>query len=361
VTSTLLTLVLPFALNTTQALPTPQLLIRVNGERIVVDSTNTIQLKTSDHLLVMDTLTAIAAETYAYELTSRGFDRAASYSDLKAGTYFLQFYRCTDGLPALPQPLQIVVKSDHTWWYIPAFVLYLVLLTGGATYAITVNRLRASSKIDKMRKQWTDRLHTNLGGDLLGAFGRVALAQQDLQSLQFSVQNNLAKARAILGGMERKLRFVFDLIDPTKNSVQTVLNNLHWHAQECFSMKNIALDYQNHLPENAVLKIDLARMEKLDLIVTECVNNIYKHAEATQASIHIRREGKALWFRICDNGKGFDWQAKLNEPCNGDGNGNGGRIGLKSLFTLAKEGLMDLKMQSAPGEGTCVTITVPEL
>ncbi len=283
------------------------------------------------------------------------------FTDLKSGTYTLESYLQKENELILLDTLKIIVKKDNTWWYIPAFVLYLLVLSGAAVYAITISKVRNASKIYTMRSEWTNRLHTDLGGDLLGVSGRIVMAQQELQSLVFNVQNNLVKAQDILRGIERKLRFVFDLIDPKKNSLQTVLNDLHWHAQECFAMKNIQLDYQNELSDTEILKIDLTRIEKLGLIAKELVNNSYKHSEATHAIIHIKREKKGLQLEISDNGKGFDWKDKLNEPDDHNGNNKGGRIGMKSLFSLAKEGLMDFQFQSEPGKGTRASIFVPEL
>lgn len=285
----------------------------------------------------------------------------AFFPGLKSGTYTLESYLHKGQELVLLDSIKVIVKKDNTWWYIPAFVLYLLILTSAAVYAITISKVRNASKIYTLRSEWTNRLHTDLGGDLLGVSGRIVMAQQELQSLVFNVQNNLAKAQDILRGIERKLRFVFDLIDPKKNSLQTVLNDLNWHAQECFALKNIQLDYQNELSDTEILKIDLTRIEKLGLIAKELVNNSYKHSEATHAIIHIKREKKGLQLEISDNGKGFDWKDKLNEPDDHNGNNKGGRIGLKSLFSLAKEGLMDFQLHSEPGKGTRATIFAPEL
>lgn len=283
------------------------------------------------------------------------------FPDLKSGNYTLEYCINRGGELILLTTLNITVKKDNTWWYIPAFVLYLLILTSAAVYAITISKVRNASKIYTLRSEWTNRLHTDLGGDLLGVSGRIVMAQQELQSLVFNVQNNLVKAQDILRGIERKLRFVFDLIDPKKNSLQTVLNDLQWHAQECFALKNIQLDYQNELSDTEILKIDLTRIEKLGLIAKELVNNSYKYSEATHATICIKREKKGLRLEISDNGKGFDWQAKLKEPNDKNGKNQGGRIGLKSLFSLAKEGLMDFQFQSEPGKGTYASIFAPEL
>jgi len=41
-------------------------------------------------------------------------------------------------------------------------------------------------------------------------------------------------------------------------------------------------------------------------IAQECVNNIVKHSNATEAGVRIKRIGAELRFSVWDNGKGFD-------------------------------------------------------
>ncbi len=285
----------------------------------------------------------------------------AIYTNLTPGIYTLFISHCTEQAFISTSRLDLIVTKDNTWIYLPAFILYLLLLSSAAVYVITVNRMRSRYKIHTMRSEWTKRLHTDLGGDLLGVSGRITMAQQELRRLIFSTQNNLAKAQIILQGIERKLRFIFDLIDPNKNSLQTVLNDVHWHAQECFALKGIQLDYRNDLPENDLVKIDLARIEKLGLILKELVNNCYKHANASLFVMHIQRIRKGIRIHVLDNGQGFDLAAKLNEPDQTNGQSNGGRIGLKSLFSLAKDGLMDFEMHATVGNGVVVTMFLPEM
>jgi len=363
--------------------PPPELLVLVNNKRITIQD-NTLQLKASDQLTIFDTISLLSSTTYFYKLDNKEIHlkdtSIALYTNLKSATYTFQAYKVSDGEASLTHPFKIIVKRNNTWWYVPAFMLYLLVLSGSAVYAITVNKVRNASKIYTLRSEWTNRLHTEVGGDLDAAAGRVKQAQKELKKiysrlqelwakanlfveahLHAPVSTELLKALDIFEEIERKLRFVFDLIDPKKDSLQTVLNDLDQCAKNKFAMKDIQLDYQNSLLDHEILKIDLTRIEKLGLITKEVINNIYKHSEATHTSIHIKRENKGLWMQIMEDGKGFDLPAKLNEPDNHDGNGNGGRIGLKSLFSLAKDGLIDFDMWSEPGSGTRTTIFVPEL
>ena len=81
-------------------------------------------------------------------------------------------------------------------------------------------------------------------------------------------------------------------------------------------------------------------------IVQECVNNILRHSQATQASIRIKRSAERLELTVHDNGRGFT-------P--GETNQGFGLAGIRERTQLLA-GKLDL--QSAPGHGTTITIVI---
>ena len=103
-------------------------------------------------------------------------------------------------------------------------------------------------------------------------------------------------------------------------------------------------------------------------IVQECVNNIVKHAQATEARVTIKkdtagREARAVTIKIEDNGRGFTPGAS-NYTGRTDGRGNGGDNLRRSGFGLS--GLSErvriiggqMTIESAPGSGTTITIRI---
>jgi signal transduction histidine kinase len=95
------------------------------------------------------------------------------------------------------------------------------------------------------------------------------------------------------------------------------------------------------------------------LIFKESVNNVLKHACATQVQIRFRLERERLELVVSDDGRGFDPFDSVTlsgeyEPSDGTG-GNG----LYSMRRRAIEmgGRFDLR--SKPGEGTTVTLSLP--
>jgi signal transduction histidine kinase len=83
-------------------------------------------------------------------------------------------------------------------------------------------------------------------------------------------------------------------------------------------------------------------------IVQECINNILKHSNATQASIVLRRSDLTLILEIKDNGQGL--------PTDHSSMAGFGMIGMRERAE-ALGGKLQLSTPS--GGGTCVIVTVP--
>lgn len=88
-------------------------------------------------------------------------------------------------------------------------------------------------------------------------------------------------------------------------------------------------------------------------IVQEALNNLVRHAQASNARVIIKRQTQRLAVRIEDNGKGFVAGAGTNyEP------GKGG-FGLIGIVERARIFGVQPVIQSAPGQGTVITLEIP--
>lgn len=84
-------------------------------------------------------------------------------------------------------------------------------------------------------------------------------------------------------------------------------------------------------------------------IIQEVLNNIVKHAQASEISFKITSKIGVQEIAITDNGRGFD---------TGLENGNVGGIGLKNIIERTKVIGAKLSLISQPGTGTTVLITL---
>jgi signal transduction histidine kinase len=100
----------------------------------------------------------------------------------------------------------------------------------------------------------------------------------------------------------------------------------------------------------ALPKLDPAAAEQALRIVQEALRNVEKHSRATDVRVFSEADAEALRISVRDNGVGFD-------PASA-GRANGSGFGLVSLNERARLANGQLTIDSAPGAGTCVTLTV---
>jgi signal transduction histidine kinase len=89
-------------------------------------------------------------------------------------------------------------------------------------------------------------------------------------------------------------------------------------------------------------------------LVQECVNNIIKHSGASEARVVIEREAQTVQITVADNGRGFTPEAATG----GRGEARRRGFGLTGLAERARLLGGSLLIQSAPGQGTTVKITL---
>jgi len=85
-------------------------------------------------------------------------------------------------------------------------------------------------------------------------------------------------------------------------------------------------------------------------IISEGLNNIAKHAEAGQAWLRLIQTDTDSKVEIEDDGQGFIVENALKKE------GSYGLLGIQERVELLKG---TLTIESAPGDGTCLTVLIP--
>lgn len=121
---------------------------------------------------------------------------------------------------------------------------------------------------------------------------------------------------------------------PLKEALNTLLDELR----------------QNH-PMTAVnahieAQVPLALEASIFRLIQEALNNVHKHAQATQVSVQIHSSKNLLLIEVSDNGIGF----------NGQGTGS---IGLRSMRERVQEAGGAWELRSEPGAGTTIKARFP--
>lgn len=95
-----------------------------------------------------------------------------------------------------------------------------------------------------------------------------------------------------------------------------------------------------------------AEEQSLFRIAQEALNNVVKHAQASQAHIRLHLS-EPFWMEIEDQGQGFDLRQAQ------DSGRAGGQVGLVSMGERAAEIGWSLQVITSPGAGTCIRVEKP--
>jgi PAS domain S-box-containing protein len=202
------------------------------------------------------------------------------------------------------------------------------------------------------RQRLAEILHDHLQQSLVGAkFGLESLIQR------FGGDDRLC----------RTLTHIEDAIDQALNASRSLTVELNPPALQHGSLVTLLRWLASWMKEKHGLVIDLDADGELDRTddevrvllfqaVRELLFNVVKHAKVNQAEVQVlTREKDRIWIVVTDDGVGFD-PAKLQGP-------SGIRTGL-GLFSIAERLELlggQLKIDSAPGKGTCMTLCVPAI
>src|SRR5690606_22717736 len=116
---------------------------------------------------------------------------------------------------------------------------------------------------------------------------------------------------------------------------------------EKYSNSNLHFEYLNTISNK---KRYPEKFEtRLYFIISELLNNIIKHSEATRAEVSLSESNNKLIIKITDNGKGFD----INDFNFVEG------FGLNQIKARINNLNGHFKVKSRTNEGTSIKITVP--
>ena len=255
--------------------------------------------------------------------------------------------------------VRIVPPFWQTWWFRIISALAVVGL-GAVVYRTRVRILedekrtqqefstRLISSQENERKRIAGELHDSLGQNLLVIRNRALMGLKDtglsIQARDQFDQISSVATQAIdeVRGISYGLRpYQLDRLGLTK-AIGSITSGLA--APVRFSMNVEPID-DEVTTEHAI---------HVYRIVQEGINNILKHARATEAQVSVRVESDTIRITISDNGKG----TRLEQP--GTTNSPGG-LGLAGISERAKilNGIMSV--ESKPGEGTTLTVVIPRL
>ena len=276
------------------------------------------------------------------------------YTNIRGGDYSFVLAQLNDGkLDTLSMlPIRVASTIVEEALFYPSLIFSLLLIFASIIYLWLSYNFRQKIKIQGLRNQIASDLHDEVGSTLssiavLSKVLRRNIATKTPESLPVLDKILLTSRETIIN-----LRDTVWAINPANDSFEKLMSKMRSYANEMILGEEIQLNYHNVFESeksHKVLNISMEQRRNIYLMFKECVHNIVKHAKATAVDIDITMQGDLIRIFIKDNGQGFDLQSEK------EGNG------LENLKRRAKECFIDLDIQSAPQNGTIVTMLVPEL
>jgi signal transduction histidine kinase len=206
-------------------------------------------------------------------------------------------------------------------------------------------RVERQHALEAERSRIARDLHDDLGSSLTEIGVLASTGQRP-----HGDENNYSKLFRAIASRARGLIAALDVIvwavDPEDNSLQSLADYLSGFASEYLSHSGVACRFKVPVTFPAVTLGGQVRHELL-MAVKESLNNIVRHANATEVEVHITVVDDTLEIVLADDGVGFENTAGR------DGHG------LKNLAARLQKLGGSCLVESRPGAGTTVSIRLP--
>ena len=313
---------------------------------------------------------AYMLEGFNRQWTLAGLKREATYTNIGPGEYLFRMKGSNnDGVwNETGTSLRIIITPPWwgTWWF-RSIVILGFLSIGPIIYFRRVSTLKKKNlqqqefsrqlieSQEQERKRIAAELHDSVGQDLLIIKNKLLYeteneSQQRTSGLQ-DVIEYISKSLKNVREISRNLRPIqLDQLGLTA-ALESVIETVAESSRINFTTQIDNID--NTLTKEN--EINLFR------IVQECLNNILKHSQATEASIEIKKNVETLVVTVKDNGIGIEASSRPQpaRPAGGRPVGNEMRgFGMSSMKERAHILGGELRIDSKVGEGTVVVIRI---
>lgn len=212
-------------------------------------------------------------------------------------------------------------------------------------FALSRGRIKRRKDLEALRQRIASDLHDDIGSNLSSIALLAELGKTEVDDPELVIEE-LSDIKATADKTIESMRDIVWLIRPGEETWTQLLARFRETASKLLRGHEYTFTVEGEGHDDR-LPLDFKR--DLFLFYKEVLNNIVRHAAAKNVSISIDCRRQPLHIRITDDGKGYD---NLDE---GFGEGNG----LRNLRMRAQSIGGNVRMQSAPGEGTTVQLNVP--
>jgi signal transduction histidine kinase len=167
---------------------------------------------------------------------------------------------------------------------------------------VVKRKARRNQKLNEVRNKIAYEMHQDIGNDLNALVYKIKnwhakngnVANEEFAQLERSTIQVITKVNDIVWSLNSE-----------KNNLKALQNHLINYAEETLANANLVftINAVKNMPSRL---LELETKKHIYLVFKEAINNIVKHAHATEVDIEFKYHLRKLHISIADNGKGFD-------------------------------------------------------
>jgi signal transduction histidine kinase len=246
--------------------------------------------------------------------TDAGDTRVAFYNKLPPGHYRFQVEAGNedDVWSKTGSVLAVAVQPQfwQTWWFRTAVVLVILGLIAAVVRYLSTQKLQRQLQalkqqevLEKERSRIARDLHDQLGANLT----RVALLGEMVETDKHSPEEVVAHAQQISQAARDTTHSLDEIVwavNPSNDTLDGLVTYACKYAQEYFALAGVR--YRAEVPPQLPsVVIPPEVRHNVFLAFKEAVNNVVKHAQASEARIRLRLQPGNFTLEIEDDGRGI--------------------------------------------------------
>jgi len=284
-------------------------------------------------------------------------NRVANYSKLQPGTYQFEVTACNeDGVWSSQPAALMVIVQPALWqkgWFRGLIAAGVLAAIAGLVYYFSTQtlqrqlaQLRQKEALEHERARIARDLHDQLGANLTQVALLAEMAETD-KNIPAEVEDHAQQITQTARETTKALDEIVWAVNPSNDTLEGLVNYSGKYAQEYFALAGLRyrVDIPGELPE-ATLPPEVRH--NVFLAFKESVNNVVKHAQATEVHIRLKMDAGNFTIEIEDNGRG---------PAGAEQ--KSGRNGLRNMRKRMEDVGGSFAIGPAAGQGTLVRLTAP--
>ncbi|HYG24142.1 MAG TPA: two-component regulator propeller domain-containing protein [Verrucomicrobiae bacterium] len=285
-----------------------------------------------------------------------GTRRSVFYGYLPPGDYRFEVKACSGAGAwnelALSLPLQVQRRFYQSYWFLGALAFGGILFAGAMARLVErrkhqarLRSLEQERAVARERARIAQDLHDDLGSSLT----RISLLSDSLKEdvgHASPLEPKVARISQASAQTVRALEEIVWALRPGSDTVESLVEYISHVAHELFDGERTKcrLSFPSDIPGQ---RLPPEVRHNIFLVVKEALTNALKHARASEVVVQGEFDDGRLLLKVSDDGQGWNPDHAATH-----------RNGLNNMRRRAEEMGGMLEVDSRPGAGTRVTLTV---